>query len=54
MAIMKKLDHPNVVKLLEIIDNPLESKVYLITEFVKNGTLSNLIKKRNLTEESMR
>ena len=54
MAIMKKLDHPNVVKLFEIIDNPLESKVYLITEFVKNGTLSGLIRKRNMTDEQMR
>jgi [calcium/calmodulin-dependent protein kinase] kinase len=50
MAIMKKLDHPNVLKLFEIIDNPAESKLYLITEFVKNGTLASRIRKKDLNE----
>lgn len=34
MAIMKKLDHPHLVKLFEIIDDPKANKLYLITEFV--------------------
>jgi len=55
MAIMKKLDHPNVLRLFEIIDNPQESKLYLITEFVKNGSLANRLKsKPKLSEEQMR
>jgi [calcium/calmodulin-dependent protein kinase] kinase len=55
MAIMKKLDHPNVLRLFEIIDNPQESKIYLITEFVKNGSLANRLKsKPKLSEEQMR
>ena len=44
MAIMKKLDHPRILKLFEIIDDPNEKKLYLITEFVKNG---NLVKRIN-------
>ena len=44
MAIMKKLDHPHIVKLYEIIDDPKEKKLYLITEFVKKGNLEKKVK----------
>lgn len=37
IAIMKKLNHPNVVQLVEVIDNPNSDALYLITEFVVNG-----------------
>ena len=29
IAIMKKLDHPNVIKLYEVIDDPESDKLYL-------------------------
>ena len=29
IAIMKKCDHPHVVKLLEVIDDPAAEKIYL-------------------------
>lgn len=44
MAIMKKLDHPYILKLYEIIDDPTEKKLYLITDFVKNGNLEKKVK----------
>lgn len=44
MAIMKKLDHPHLVKLYEIIDDPKEKKLYLITEFVKKGNLEKKVR----------
>jgi [calcium/calmodulin-dependent protein kinase] kinase len=44
MAIMKKLDHPLVLKLYEIIDDPNEKKIYLITDLVKNGNLEKKTK----------
>jgi len=44
MAIMKKLDHPFILKLYEIIDDPTEKKLYLITELARNGNLDKKVK----------
>ena len=30
---MKKLDHPNVVKLVEVVDDPEEDNLYMGEEF---------------------
>lgn len=49
MAVMKQMDHPNVLRLFEIIDDPNEHKLYLITEFVKNGSLAGRIRKKDLS-----
>ena len=35
IAIMKKLNHPNVIKLHEVIDDPEEDKLYLSKKRVK-------------------
>jgi len=43
IAILKMLDHPNIVRLFETIDDPTHHKLFLITEFVKNGTLEQRI-----------
>ena len=51
MAVLKKLDHKHVVKLFEIIDDPQSHKIYIITEFVKNGSLSDKLRKSPLTHE---
>jgi [calcium/calmodulin-dependent protein kinase] kinase len=29
IAIMKKLDHPNVVKLVEVLDDPEDDQLYM-------------------------
>ena len=29
IAILKKLDHPNVVKLVEVVDDPEEDNLYM-------------------------
>jgi len=39
VAILKKARHPNVVSLLEVIDDPNKNKVYLILEFVEHGEI---------------
>ncbi|KAK6518901.1 hypothetical protein TWF281_003592 [Arthrobotrys megalospora] len=35
IAILKKCRHPNVVRLIEVIDDPSSKKVYLVLEFVE-------------------
>ncbi|KAI8348985.1 kinase-like domain-containing protein [Mortierella sp. GBAus27b] len=37
IAIMKKCDHPNVVKLIEVIDDPTAKKIYLVLEYMEGG-----------------
>eukprot|EP01062_Namystynia_karyoxenos_P060434 TRINITY_DN5201_c0_g1_i1.p1 TRINITY_DN5201_c0_g1~~TRINITY_DN5201_c0_g1_i1.p1 ORF type:complete len:1113 (+),score=233.75 TRINITY_DN5201_c0_g1_i1:118-3456(+) len=42
IAIMKRLEHPNVVKLHEVIDDPECNKLYLILDFVERGPVMKL------------
>ena len=39
IAVMKKLHHPNVVKLYEVIDDPERDELYLVMEFIDGGDL---------------
>ncbi len=46
---MKKLDHPNVVRLKEILDDAKIDNLYIVMEFVKNGSLQSKFNKGGLT-----
>ena len=48
VAILKKARHPNIVSLLEVIDDPNSQKVYIILEYVENGEI--VWRKRGLRE----
>lgn len=39
IAILKKLDHPNIVKLHEVIQDNSKDKVYLVMDWVKKGAV---------------
>lgn len=39
IRIMAKLNHPNVVKLVEVINDPEHEKLYMVMEFCKQGAL---------------
>lgn len=39
VAIMKKLNHRNVVKLVEVMDDPECEKLYLIMELMAGGSV---------------
>ena len=41
IAILKKLDHPNIIKLYEILHNYQKQKIYLILEYADYGDLVN-------------
>jgi [calcium/calmodulin-dependent protein kinase] kinase len=40
IAILKKARHPNIVGLLEVIDDPMSKKVYIILEHVEMGEVA--------------
>ncbi|KAL1959230.1 hypothetical protein VTO42DRAFT_2736 [Malbranchea cinnamomea] len=48
VAILKKARHPNVVSLLEVIDDPNRQKVYIVLEYVENGEI--MWRKKGLKE----
>lgn len=39
VAILKKARHPNIVALLEVIDDPSRKKVYIVLEWVERGEI---------------
>lgn len=39
IAIMKKLDHPNIVSLIEVLDDPVTDKLYMILEWCEKGVI---------------
>lgn len=43
VAIMKKLDHPNIVTLIEVLDDPHADSLYLILEWCGKGAIVPLI-----------
>eukprot|EP00349_Pseudokeronopsis_sp_Brazil_P008174 CAMPEP_0202967920 /NCGR_PEP_ID=MMETSP1396-20130829/12969_1 /ASSEMBLY_ACC=CAM_ASM_000872 /TAXON_ID= /ORGANISM="Pseudokeronopsis sp., Strain Brazil" /LENGTH=163 /DNA_ID=CAMNT_0049693551 /DNA_START=1008 /DNA_END=1499 /DNA_ORIENTATION=+ len=50
---MKKLDHPNIVNLVEVLDDPKVDKLYIIMEYVANGSLMRKIQKnKNFSVQS--
>ncbi|TMW60056.1 hypothetical protein Poli38472_000098 [Pythium oligandrum] len=54
VAIMKKLNHRNVVKLVEVIDDPSSQKMYLVQEYVQHNLMDELTKTNGLDEEVAR
>jgi tRNA A-37 threonylcarbamoyl transferase component Bud32 len=45
IAILKKLSHPNIIKLYEAIDDARVDKVYLILEFLQGGDLMSIVER---------
>ncbi|XP_052868686.1 calcium/calmodulin-dependent protein kinase kinase 1 [Anopheles cruzii] len=51
IAVLKKLDHPNVVKLVEVLDDPLEDDFYLVFELVQQGEVLSIPTDTPMSEE---
>ncbi|CAL7939010.1 unnamed protein product [Xylocopa violacea] len=54
IALLKKLDHPNVVKLVEVLDDPDEDNLYLVFELVQRGEIFQVSIDQPLDEETAR
>ncbi|OCT98415.1 calcium/calmodulin-dependent protein kinase kinase 2 [Xenopus laevis] len=54
IAILRKLDHPNVVKLIEVLDDPSEDHLYMVFELVKSGPVMDIPTTKPLTEDQAR
>ncbi|KAF4098753.1 hypothetical protein G5714_020783 [Onychostoma macrolepis] len=54
IAILKKLDHPNVVKLVEVLDDPSEDHLYMVFELVKRGAVMEVPTDKPLDEDQAR
>ncbi|ESN96086.1 hypothetical protein HELRODRAFT_67876 [Helobdella robusta] len=54
IAILKKLDHPNIVRLIEVLDDPEEDPIYLAFEFVERGCVLDVPTDTPLSEEVSR
>lgn len=51
IAILKKLDHPNIVKLVEVLDDPDEDHLYLVFELLDRGQVLEVPTDQPLEEE---
>ena len=47
LKVLKMLNHPNVIWLNEVIDDPKKDKLYVVTEWLTKGSLGELVEKRN-------
>ena len=55
IAVMKQVSHPNIVRLLEVIDDPDEDLLFMVIELVSGGDLSvPVMKKRIVPEDELR
>jgi len=41
IAIMKKLNHPNVIQMIEVIEEATQDELYIIMEYAPNGTVAS-------------
>ena len=48
IAVMKKMDHPNVVRLLEVMDSPDSKKLFMVMEYVSRGPVMRTTRQEGL------
>ncbi|TKR76493.1 hypothetical protein L596_017620 [Steinernema carpocapsae] len=51
IAILKKLNHPNVVRLIEVLDDPSDNYLYMVFEYVERGSILEIPTEQPLDEE---
>jgi serine/threonine protein kinase len=53
IAILKKLDHPNVVKLYEVLDDPTHDSLFMVFELCEKGCILDLNMRGQVTPLSI-
>ena len=48
LKVLERLEHPNIIWLHEIIDDPKKNHIYLVTEYHSRGSLGDKINEFNL------
>ena len=43
LKVLERIEHPNVIWLLEVIDNPDRDPIYLVTEYYSKGSLGDQV-----------
>ncbi|GAB6033528.1 hypothetical protein CHUAL_013404 [Chamberlinius hualienensis] len=51
IAVLKKLDHPNVVKLVEVLDDPDEDNLYMVFTLLERGQVIEIPTDHPLSED---
>lgn len=54
IALLKNLDHANIVKLVEVLDDPDHDNLYLVFELVQRGEILQIPAEKPLDEETAR
>jgi len=52
IALLKKIDHPNVVKLVEVVDDPEEDNIFMAFELLEKGEILEMPADKPLTEDA--
>lgn len=51
LEVLRRLQHPNIIYLHEIIDDNRREEIYLVTEFHSRGSLGDVMREKNLKFE---
>lgn len=54
IALLKKLNHPNIVKLVEVLDDLDQDNLYMVFELMEKGEVMDIPTSKTLTEELAR
>jgi hypothetical protein len=54
IAILRKLNHPNIVKLVDVLDDPEEDDLYMVFELLEGGKVLDIPTRSPLSEKQAR